>query len=64
MRAGRRENHAATTDGSGSTVSVPAVGPRRGGVGPSSHRQRLRCIPQSGEKHMSKPIRSPVSVTA
>jgi len=56
--------YAAGATGSDSTVTTPADAPRCGGVGPSSQLQRLRCRPHSGAKHMSKPIRSPVSVTA
>jgi hypothetical protein len=46
------------------TFTTPAEAPRCGGVGPSSHRQRLMCKPQPAAKHISKAIRTPVAVTA
>jgi hypothetical protein len=49
-----------------STRTAPAEAPRCGGVGPSSHRHRhrLMCNPHSAAKHLSKPLRSPIGVTA
>jgi hypothetical protein len=66
MTAGTMRTHAAevTVAVGGSTLTAPAEAPRCGGVGPSSHRHRLMCNPHSAAKHMSKPIRSPVAVTA
>jgi len=66
MTAGTTRTHAAevTVAVGDSTVTAPAEAPRCGGVGPSSHRHRLMCKPHSAAKHISKPIRSPVAVTA